>query len=94
MTPHPQRLKCIHRMVCYRHNGEGADRAWGTDAGCISDCNQYVTIASQQSERALVLDEIELFRKNNSKEYTIYSLWVMEAQYLQELHQQGKEEQG
>lgn len=40
---------------------------------------------TQQSERNKVLDDIELFRKTNSKEYSIYSMWVMEAQYLQEL---------
>ena len=51
MTPPPQRSKCIHKNVCFCHNGEGACKEWGTDAGCIQDCNQYITIASQQSDQ-------------------------------------------
>jgi hypothetical protein len=58
-----------------------------------ADTVMVAMTCSQQSERDKVLDLIENFRKANSKEYTIYSLWVMEAQYLQELRQEGKQEE-
>ena len=74
----PQSGQCPHWLI-------------GRVAGVDGDTNEYFCNANPQAEREKVLDLIESFRKINSKEYTIYSLWVMEAQYLQELR--SKQEQ-
>jgi len=50
---------------------------------CIT-CHDEET---KQSEREKVMDLIEKFRKDQSKELKIHNMWVAGAEYLKELRQ-------